>query len=122
VKTISNARRVTGVIMTAVALSACGNNDEVRPVPIGEVMSALGVPDAGVDRGCILSAADELRRLTRLEAADGRALPSPVARSGVQSRLIELDTTNVGMKVTYVFACSVSNKTGYTVVSPLGHK
>jgi hypothetical protein len=89
--TIRTARTIVGALITAAALSACASRTETYEV----------VDAAEIDKGCILSASDKLRQLIHVEAADGRALPAPDGKPN--HRVVELDATNVKIKVTYVF-------------------
>jgi hypothetical protein len=80
-------------------------------------------PLSDVDRASILSASADLRRLLKVEPTAGRALPlgPPLAaQCSGECRLVELDTTEVGMKVTYTFLCLTTGR--MTLCQPLGRK
>jgi hypothetical protein len=104
--TIRNARRITGVLVTAALLSACGSREPETYLSAAEI-----------DKGCILTASDRLRQIIHLDANEARALPSP---TGMDARLVELDATNMKMSVTYVFFCL--SRHGYFSASPMGRK
>lgn len=98
-----------------VALTACNSGSG----PSNSATAALPNPDQ-IDKSCVLSASDRLRKLNGLSAADGRALPPPTGKAG--ERIVELDATNAGMKVTYVFACLYDPRTSMAFSSPMGRK
>ena len=93
------------------SLAACsGQQEPSRPI--------VTLSPKEVDQACILSAGDELRRQARLEGRKGRALPAPPApgagggdRAG--ERLVEIEATDTGLPVTYVFACVVEDGQAY---------
>lgn len=95
-------------------------------VIFGWVQAVSAMSPEEIDRACILQAGNDLRRLVRLEATAGRAFPWDPSRAGgkgnaVTDRVVELDTTNVGMPVTYMFACLTDDR-GRAFTSPLGRK
>lgn len=73
-----------------------------------------------LDKSCILSASDRLRRLNGLSAADGRALGSPSGKP--EERIVELDATNAGLKVTYMFLCVYDTKLQIAHTRAMGRK
>jgi len=96
-------------------LGGCAQNHQ-RP-------ATTSLTNEQVDRACILQAGSDLQRILHLEATGGRALPPPAGMknpSPATDRLVELDTTSVGQKVTYSFLCS-TNASGTAFTSPLGH-
>ena len=99
----------------SLVLSGCVQNQQ-RPI--------VRFSPAQIDRACIIEAGSELRRIMRLEATEGRALPPPPQLTSPNPetyRTVELDTTSVGMKVTYMFLCSVGNS-GQAFTEPMGHR
>lgn len=95
----------------ALAVGGCAPRDE-GPAPY--------VASEQVDRGCILSSSDKLRQVARIESSGGRALPAPDGKP--MNRIVELDATNAGLKVTYVFACLYDARMGMAFASPMGRK
>lgn len=111
--TIKNT--IPALCLLAVTLGGCVQNQQ-RPV-------TTTLTREQVDRACILQAGSDLRYGMRLEATDGRALPPPAGMTSpnpATDRLVELDTTTVGQKVTYSFLCR-TDASGRAFTSPLGH-
>lgn len=101
------------IIFSAIAvamLSACAPDPRL----------ALRMTSEQVDQACIMSAGNDLRRALGLEATAGRALPPPPGRNSISERIVELDTKNVGMPVTFVYACGANGMGAF--VSVMGRK
>ena len=102
------------IILSAITismLSACTMQGQ-RPT--------LTVSPEQVDRACIISAGNDLRRALNVEAQGGRSLPPPAGRDPVSERMVELDAKSAGVPVTYLFACSASDKGAWT--APIGRR
>jgi hypothetical protein len=111
-------KQFVSITAIAVALSGCVQNQSTRPT--------VYLSKEEVDRACILQAGSDLRRIAKLEATAGRALPWDPSQAGgrgnaMTDRVVELDATSVGMPVTYMFAC-LTNEQGRAFTSPLGRK
>lgn len=106
--------RKIAVFIVLLAQGACAATAN-SPTP----SAALPAADQ-IEKSCILASSDRLRRLNGLSASDGRALPSPSGKP--QERLVELDTVNAGMKVTYLFACLYDARTSAAFAKGVGRK
>ena len=107
-----NIEQSTSAIALAMTLGACG-----APEPAPYIASEE------IDRSCVIAASDKLRMVRRLEASDGRAMPSPSGPNGsYQYRMVELDAVSAGQKVTYVFACVLDPRSGMVTAGLAGHK
>lgn len=104
--------KIIFVISAAAALAACKPQQDPRLV--------LTMTPDQVDRACIISAGNDLRRALHVEATAGRAFPPPAGRDTVSERLVELDAQSAGVPVTYVYACGANGMGAF--VSVMGRK
>lgn len=100
-----------GSAALAATVAACVDNS---PPPV------LSVSSSEVDRACVLASSDKLRALSRLEAKDGKAFEAP--DGDASHRVVELNTTNAGLQVTYVFACMYDPRQSMAFASPMGRR
>src|SRR3954447_16183239 len=83
--------------------------------------TAYATSPAEIGRNCQIAAADELHQTLGIEGTASRVLsPEKGLKSQPNSRLIEIDTTRAGLKVTYVFACFFADNQAF--VSLAGHR
>ena len=84
--------------------------------------AAVTLSPEEVDDSCILAADEELWELTQLKG-EGRALPAPLGEGSdpASERIVEIDTTDAGSAVTYVFACVVDEQ-GEAATEALGRR
>lgn len=110
------------ILLVLAWVAGCGYVPDLGSLGQQEAQASVAtLSPEEVDDACILAADEELWELSRLKG-EGRALPAPPGEGGdpATERIVEIDTTDAGSPVTYMFACVVAD--GEAATETLGRR